>query len=207
MVRPRVRPWVREMVAKSMVEPTVVEPVSLLNTELGYPCYVTSAESWTEKTVGYSGRDVRAYMNLVATTILVLLGIETLVARYKGQRAPLVQVIRRDGGIHYLSLIDIFKTWPKVIRMVSVIIWTPAVIPTLEIYAGPLVMLLMRTNDVVIPILAQRLLINMRKVDYMGSEPIASKLLFTPPAPGSEDDLEGAKVSLEMTQEPSGLRQ
>ncbi|KAJ3550136.1 hypothetical protein NMY22_g619 [Coprinellus aureogranulatus] len=39
-----------------------------------------------------------------------------------------------------------------------------------------------------IPILAQRLMINLRKTDYMGSRPIASKLLFAPPPPGSEDD-------------------
>ena len=46
----------------------------------------------------------------------------------------------------------------------------------------------------------------MRKVDYMGSEPIASKLLFAPPAPGSKDDPEGDFESFEMTQEPSGQR-
>ena len=46
----------------------------------------------------------------------------------------------------------------------------------------------------------------MRKVDYMGSEPAASKLLFAPPAPGSEDDLEGDFDSFEMTPEPSGPR-
>jgi hypothetical protein len=44
----------------------------------------------------------------------------------------------------------------------------------------------------------------MRKVDYMGSEPVAPKLLFAPPAPGSEDSLEGDFNSFEMTPEPSG---
>ena len=65
---------------------------------------------------------------------------------------------------------------------------------------------LYRGHYVIIPILAQRLLINMRKVDYMGSEPLASKLLFAPPAPGSEDDLEGDFDSFETTAEPSGPR-
>ena len=46
----------------------------------------------------------------------------------------------------------------------------------------------------------------MRKVDYMGSEPLASKLLFAPPAPGSEDDLEGDFDSFEMAPQPAGLR-
>ena len=60
---------------------------------------------------------------------------------------------------------------------------------------------------VLVPILAQRLLINMRTVDYyMGSEPVASKLLFAPPEPDSEDDLEGGPDSFELAGEPSGLR-
>jgi hypothetical protein len=46
----------------------------------------------------------------------------------------------------------------------------------------------------------------MRKVDYMGSETVASKLLFAPPAPGSEDNIEGDFDSIEMTPEPSDLR-
>jgi len=46
----------------------------------------------------------------------------------------------------------------------------------------------------------------MHKVDYMGSEPVASKLLFAPPLPGSEDDLEGDIDSFRMAAEASGLR-
>ena len=63
-----------------------------------------------------------------------------------------------------------------------------------------------RFQYVIIPILVQRLIINMRKVDYMGSEPVASKLLFAPPAPGSEDDLDGDFGSIGMTPETSGPR-
>ncbi|TEB28594.1 hypothetical protein FA13DRAFT_1711624 [Coprinellus micaceus] len=133
----------------------LAEPVSLLDAELGYPCYLPSTESWMEKTIIYIGVNIRVYMNLVATTS---------------------------------------------IRMVAAVMRTPTVI----LAFGDV-----RTtaNYVIIPILAQHLLINMRKVDYMGSEPIASKLLFAPPAPASEDDLEGDFDSLEMTQGPSGLRQ
>ena len=59
---------------------------------------------------------------------------------------------------------------------------------------------------IVIPILAQRLLINMRKVDYMGSEPVASNLLFAPPPPGSEDGTEEEFDAVEMRQNPYVLR-
>ncbi|TEB28622.1 hypothetical protein FA13DRAFT_1815724 [Coprinellus micaceus] len=181
------------------------EPVSLLDVELGYPCYIVP---WTgggpEKTVMYSGGYIRAYVNLVATIVLSLLGVMTFVARYKGQGSRLVQVIRRDGGINYLSLL--------VIRMVTAIIQTPAVIPSdvpmevPELDASPVFVLVQVVNNTIIPILVQRLLINMRKVDYMGSEPVASKLLFAPPVPGSEGGLDGELESFEMAPQPSGLR-
>ncbi|KAJ3512736.1 hypothetical protein NMY22_g15246 [Coprinellus aureogranulatus] len=61
----------------------------------------------------------------------------------------------------------------------------------------------------IIPIAAQRLMINLRKVDYMGSRPIASKLLFAPPPPGSEDDGEDdehRRDQLEMNVERSNVR-
>lgn len=45
-------------------------------------------------------------------------------------------------------------------------------------------------------------MINLRKTDYMGSQPVASKLLFAPPPLGSEDDLEDeAAVPLEVADE------
>ncbi|TEB28587.1 hypothetical protein FA13DRAFT_1735425 [Coprinellus micaceus] len=47
----------------------------------------------------------------------------------------------------------------------------------------------------------------MRKVDYMGSEPMASKLLFAPPAPESEDDLGADFESCEVSEAPEvGVR-
>ncbi|TEB29603.1 hypothetical protein FA13DRAFT_1734381 [Coprinellus micaceus] len=45
----------------------------------------------------------------------------------------------------------------------------------------------------------------MRKVDYLGSEPVASKLLFAPPTPGSEDDLDSDLSSIEMASDPSPI--
>lgn len=48
----------------------------------------------------------------------------------------------------------------------------------------------------------------MRKVDYVGSDPAASKLLFAPPGPGSEGDLDRDFDSIELApaQQSSGLR-
>ncbi|TEB28626.1 hypothetical protein FA13DRAFT_1735454 [Coprinellus micaceus] len=46
----------------------------------------------------------------------------------------------------------------------------------------------------------------MRKVDHMGSAPVASRLLFAPPAPGSSDDPESDFGSFEMASHPSYVR-
>ncbi|TEB35053.1 hypothetical protein FA13DRAFT_1728845 [Coprinellus micaceus] len=76
---------------------------------------------------------------------------------------------------------------------------TPGLVRGSAIDANPAYIIAHIANEVVVSILAQRLLIDMRKIDYMGSQPVASKLLFAPPEPGSEGDLD----SFETTPEPS----
>ena len=44
------------------------EPISSLDSELGYPCYYVSEEQWAERTVDYVGIVIRSYVSL-ATTI------------------------------------------------------------------------------------------------------------------------------------------
>lgn len=63
-----------------------------------------------------------------------------------------------------------------------------------------------RSNWAIIPILAQRLMLNLRKVDYVDSQPVASKLLFATIPPDSKDDLGDVVDSFEMDADPSGLR-
>jgi hypothetical protein len=68
---------------------------------------------------------------------------------------------------------------------------------------------LRRANDIAIPIFAQRLMTNMRKVDYMGSEPYASKLLFAPANSGSETESgfdDELASSLKTVSEPPSFR-
>jgi hypothetical protein len=64
-----------------------------------------------------------------------------------------------------------------------------------------------RASNVIIPILAQRLLNDMRKIDYMDSEPFASKLLFSPDALGLEDDPESELQSFEINDQSPNVRQ
>jgi hypothetical protein len=47
----------------------------------------------------------------------------------------------------------------------------------------------------------------MRRVDYMGSKPFASTLLFAPPASDLEDDFEDELGSDEASAPPSGVGQ
>jgi hypothetical protein len=38
-------------------------------------------------------------------TVLALLGVVTLIVRYRGQSGGVIQCLRRDGGMHYLTLL------------------------------------------------------------------------------------------------------
>ena len=64
-----------------------------------------------------------------------------------------------------------------------------------------------RATNVIIPILAQRLLIDMRKIDYMDSEPFASKLLFSSDVLGLEDNTESELQSFEINYQPPNVMQ
>jgi hypothetical protein len=64
-----------------------------------------------------------------------------------------------------------------------------------------------RISDVLIPILAQRLMINMRKVDYVGTRPYASTLLFAHSPPGGSEYVPNKMDdSLELYSTSSGIR-
>lgn len=61
-------------------------------------------------------------------------------------------------------------------------------------------------GDTGIPILAQRLIINLRSVDYVGAESVASKIMFAPLPRGKDDDTlydDGVIDSLEMNGVPT----
>ena len=45
-----------------------------------------------------------------------------------------------------------------------------------------------RVSNIAVPILAQRLLINLRKADWMGARSYVSSLLFAPAIPESRED-------------------
>ncbi|TEB25825.1 hypothetical protein FA13DRAFT_1817260 [Coprinellus micaceus] len=173
------------------------EPIGSLDEELGYPCYVPSPDIWATETVAGIGRDSRNYLNFAFTIVLFFLAVITLFVRYKGQKGPLIQVITRDGGLYYVAL--------AATGVLSTVLNTPAVISVGDVEGHPAYILLNVASITAIPILAQRLMINMREVDYMGSRPLASTLLFANDGTSSEDSLEvGIPYSNALSPEPTG---
>ncbi|KAJ3540065.1 hypothetical protein NMY22_g4460 [Coprinellus aureogranulatus] len=112
--------------------------------------------------------------------VIFLFAGATLIILYKGRKGRLVQVLQRDGGLYYIASASI--------GLIVAITRTPAIVAVGALDPSPISMFVNVSQYVGIPILAQRLMINIRKTDYVGSRPIASKLLFAPPTPGSEDD-------------------
>lgn len=52
----------------------------------------------------------------------------------------------------------------------------------------------------VIPVLAQRLLLNMRQVVYIDSPPLTSKLLFVPPVPSAANDMDSIEEATSVSE-------
>ncbi|KAJ3533794.1 hypothetical protein NMY22_g7189 [Coprinellus aureogranulatus] len=172
------------------------EPVSALDEELGYPCYVPSSEQWTELTAYGLGRNIRRYIYFATTCVLLIAAVTTLVRRYKGHKGRLVRVLRRDGGAYYIAL--------AAFRFATALTNTPAIVSTYDMDSHAASIVLDSVNTIVIPILAQRLMINLRKADYMGKRPFASTLLFAPPLSGSEEGV-GDNVWVEASNRRHGM--
>ncbi|KAJ3523713.1 hypothetical protein NMY22_g11317 [Coprinellus aureogranulatus] len=195
------------------------QAVEDLGAELGYPCYGVSTEQWMATTVTGLGLNIRRYIFFATTALLFVIAIFTLVMRYRGHNGRLVNVLRRDGGLYYIalagavlplkyhdfrSLLVCAKSSLKDVDEALRLMWS---LKTNTVHFQLAVQILDLAHSVILPILAQRLMLNLRTADYMGSRPYASKLLFAPPPPGSEDDLDHDIVdSFEASREGCRLR-
>ncbi|TEB37011.1 hypothetical protein FA13DRAFT_1810483 [Coprinellus micaceus] len=131
------------------------DPLSSLDEELGYPCYVPDDEAFSEGLPGGS-MNLFSYLNFARSILLLLLAFVTFWIRLK-ERGKLTKVIGRDGGIYYISA--------AVIRLLGGIMFTPALIPQDSIRSSPIFPIFQGLNQIVIPILAQRLLLNIRALE------------------------------------------
>ncbi|KAJ3542604.1 hypothetical protein NMY22_g3447 [Coprinellus aureogranulatus] len=164
------------------------EPVSKLEEELGYPCYAFSNERWHKSTIAGLGSDSRRYFYFAATAALVIMAAAALATRYRSHKGRLVQVLRRDGGMYcfFLAGVEISRVSlcflslksNEGVRFGNAITNTPAVLTAGKWAYSPTAIVIDYTNRIAIPVLAQRMLINLRKADEMGSQPLISQLHF-----------------------------
>ncbi|KAJ3541116.1 hypothetical protein NMY22_g4023 [Coprinellus aureogranulatus] len=195
--------WIFNLIGNIQIP---AQEVGILDTELGYPCYAASSEDFFGTVAGL-GRDARTYINFARTAILMMLAIAVFALRYREKSGQLLQVLRRDGGLYYLIVTGMncstaFSDAPfysnqsplpplQQTRFASAFVYTPAIISSENLESNPAYIVLTGVQEVIVPILAQRLLINMRSVDYMGSRPLASTLMFASTPEESKGPEEG----------------
>ncbi|KAF6745222.1 hypothetical protein DFP72DRAFT_926397 [Ephemerocybe angulata] len=146
---------------KYIRESTQAVPNDQFSQELGYAC------SWKPLSQGIIA-EIKAvlYFSLAKACCLSGFVILVIYVRYRSQTGTLFTVLRRDGGIHLLSLIAA--------RLIAKI--TDFLNPT-----SPLLeTCLARFQDAVIPILACRLLLNIHCMEDPGVQSIVSSILFQP---------------------------
>ncbi|RXW18147.1 hypothetical protein EST38_g7708 [Candolleomyces aberdarensis] len=88
-------------------------PISPDNERLGYGCDLVPSSA----TITLSTFTIVAYLNLAKTALVAIAGVVTLLVRYRRQNNTLLNVIRREGGIYFLSMI--------VLRVCDTIFRTP----------------------------------------------------------------------------------
>ncbi|KAF6753897.1 hypothetical protein DFP72DRAFT_1046393 [Ephemerocybe angulata] len=161
-------------------------PASQLDQDLGYACTWEDAIS----TEAEERMIIGGYISFSGAICISVLALGIFYLRYRSQKGSLVKVIRRDGGVYVFSLtairlgytiIDIFK-------------------PRLSIYyiADSV---LQRLQYVGVPLLACRLLLNMRRTEDPGVRSIVSTILFGPMNPDSESQ-DDSEEEYESTDRP-----
>ncbi|KAF6755198.1 hypothetical protein DFP72DRAFT_1169812 [Ephemerocybe angulata] len=104
------------------------------------------------------------YLIISGTIVAALLGVLTIVIRYRSQNNSLINVIRRDGGMFYLSALAL--------RLSTMII----ALPNIQVHVYNLIY---TTQEVALPMLAAGLILNVRKIDDPGTRDRISTLIFT----------------------------
>ncbi|KAJ3541289.1 hypothetical protein NMY22_g3942 [Coprinellus aureogranulatus] len=194
---------------------------SALLVALGYPCYIPSSAEVAQATILDLGLDIRCYVAFATAIVTLMLAIAALATRYNGHHGPLVQIVRNDGGIYCIAVAALrfglaITSTPRILPVGSFLqlIWAVIDLHTHRKMAkwasNVAVQVFAVSTATITPMLVQRLMINIRTADYIGSEPAASKLLFAPPPLTSEDNnlaLTRDKDILEMPSTPTGASQ
>ncbi|KAF6743902.1 hypothetical protein DFP72DRAFT_931052 [Ephemerocybe angulata] len=169
-------------------------PRSKLDQELGYGCTWAGAPSSDAIKLG----TIAGYINLGKVTSVAILMLSVFLVRYRSTTGTLLHVLRRDSGVHIFSL--------TALRLTSAVIGNLQ--ESLGFYNIPTA-ILNSGQYAVIPILACRLLLNMRKSEDPGVQKTVSSLLFGAPVPADDseddDDDEPTGISLGPVRRYAGL--
>ncbi|RXW16521.1 hypothetical protein EST38_g9332 [Candolleomyces aberdarensis] len=144
-----------------------VRPIDFMQT-LGYTCAYSASEVKAQAAVA-----VVSYIKLAWAALSALIGLTTLLVRYRRQNNNLINVIREEGGIYYLTVIAIL--------LAEAVTRTPA--ERVRQTYGIMTML----NRLVTPILSNRLLLQMRTVGDHSAQTAISGILFNPPVASLEE--------------------
>ncbi|TEB34038.1 hypothetical protein FA13DRAFT_1707645 [Coprinellus micaceus] len=173
--------------------------------------------------------EIQSYFNFGFTAATTIATMSTFIARYRKQNGRFTRVLRRDGGFYFLAAIG-----TRLANIIAIFVWVHFYVdcdgdpcawslfspylrgtPSLPEGENPdfAILMLLQFQYVVIPILVQRLVINVRKVDFMGSQPLASTLLFARSTSSGSDpsgvdsEGEGLGYDLNTAQIPDGINQ
>ncbi|KAF6746094.1 hypothetical protein DFP72DRAFT_923489 [Ephemerocybe angulata] len=151
--------------------------LSEFDRELGYAC------TWAEKisTGSANERVIAGYISLTKALCIFALALFIFLVRYRSQAGTfkLFHVLRRDSGVYILSLTAIRLGTTLIDAFQNRLAWY-----------NTLNQILSGLNYAVVPILANRLLLNMWRTNDPDVRKTVSSILFDPPRPGedSEDD-------------------
>ncbi|KAF6755517.1 hypothetical protein DFP72DRAFT_1045352 [Ephemerocybe angulata] len=150
-------------------------PLSEVDRELGYAC------TWAGKisTASQNKRIIAGYISLAKALCIFALVLFIFLVRYRSQAGTfkLFHVLRRDSGVCILLLTAIRLSGALLGAFQPRFIWydIPAII-------------LDGLNRSVVPVLANRLLLNMWRTQDPEVRKTVSSLLFDPPRPGEDSD-------------------
>ncbi|KAF6742444.1 hypothetical protein DFP72DRAFT_1105882 [Ephemerocybe angulata] len=154
-----------------VIQASHTSPISELDEALGYPC------TWDED-ISQSARNAlvaAGYVSLTKVVLLAALALAIFAMRYRGQSNSLIYVIRRDSGAYIFSL--------TAIRFGGAIV---SALRSRYAYSNIPDATFSGLVSMIVPILASRLLINMRKTKEPVALSIISTLLFDPPQDSSD---------------------
>ncbi|TEB20085.1 hypothetical protein FA13DRAFT_1743458 [Coprinellus micaceus] len=146
--------------------PKAITP-SLMDNIVGWPCNFGPVRH-------QSYYAIATYLTFTRALLAALVGFVTISIRYRKQDHSLIRVIRREGGMYYISAL--------VLLFAVALVSTPG-IPVKDKYSivGPL-------RLVLINVFVERLILRMKNVDDPGTQACISSLMFNRPAPGSGSD-------------------